>query len=69
VLLMPGGPSVSELGSRGVRRVSVGSWLSRIAHGAMVTAAQQLSTDGVISTDNPFLDMKLAARAWTPVHP
>ena len=64
VLLMPGGPSVSELGARGVRRISVGSWLSRISHGAMVAAAQELTDQGTISKTNPFLNMSLAGRAW-----
>ncbi len=63
VLILPGGPSVAELASAGVRRVSTGSLLSRIAHGAMVAAAERLRDDGVINTTEPFLSGKLAAQA------
>ena len=35
VLLMPGGPSRDELAKAGVRRLSVGSSLARVAYGAM----------------------------------
>ena len=42
VLLLPGGPTVDELGAAGVRRVSLGSNLSRIAYGAFANAAQRL---------------------------
>lgn len=48
VLLMPGGPSVAELATMGVRRISAGSALARIAHGAVVRAAQQLLAEGLI---------------------
>lgn len=63
VLILPGGPSVAQLGEAGVRRVSTGSLLSRIAHGAMVAAAERLRDDGVINTTEPFLSGKLAAQA------
>lgn len=48
VLLMPGGPTVAQLANVGVRRVSVGSTLARIAHGAVVKAAQQLLAEGTV---------------------
>jgi len=48
VLLMPGGPTVAQLANLGVRRVSVGSTLARIAHGAVVRAAQQLLAEGTV---------------------
>ena len=63
VLILPGGPSVAQLGEVGVRRISTGSLLSRIAHGAMVAAAERLRDDGVINTTEPFLSGKLAAQA------
>ncbi len=63
VLILPGGPSVAELGAAGVRRVSTGSLLSRISHGAMVAAAERLRDTGVISRSEPFLSGGLAAQA------
>ena len=36
VLLVPGGPSVAQLEVVGVRRISIGSSLARIAYGALV---------------------------------
>ncbi len=46
VLILPGGPSVAQLGEAGVRRISTGGLLSRIAYGAMVAAAERLRDDG-----------------------
>jgi 2-methylisocitrate lyase-like PEP mutase family enzyme len=63
VLILPGGPSVDQLAGAGVRRVSTGSLLSRISHGAMVVAAERLRDEGVISQSEPFLSSKLAAQA------
>ncbi len=63
VLILPGGPSVSQLAEAGVRRVSTGSLLSRISHGAMVAAAERLRDDGVINQSEPFLSTKLAVQA------
>ncbi len=63
VLILPGGPSVDQLASVGVRRVSTGSLLSRISHGAMVAAAERLRDDGVINKTEPFLSGTLAAQA------
>lgn len=64
VLLWPGGPTVGQLASVGVRRVSVGGTLARIAHGAVVQAAQQLLAEGAI---DPALmvDGALLHRAFT----
>ena len=42
VLYRPGGPSVAELGELGVRRVSLGSLLYRVALGAALTAATSI---------------------------
>jgi 2-methylisocitrate lyase-like PEP mutase family enzyme len=63
VLILPGGPSVAHLGEAGVRRISTGSLLSRISHGAVVAAAEKLRDDGVINRTEPFLSGKLAAQA------
>ena len=63
VLILPGGPSVAQLAAAGVRRVSTGSLLSRIAHGAMVAAAERLRDTGVINRSEPFLSGSLAAQA------
>jgi 2-methylisocitrate lyase-like PEP mutase family enzyme len=63
VLILPGGPSVAQLGEAGVRRVSTGSLLSRISHGAMVAAAERLRDTGVIDRTEPFLSGSLAAKA------
>ena len=46
VLALPGGPSVAELGSVGVRRVSTGGALARAAYGALVSGAHELQTEG-----------------------
>lgn len=63
VLILPGGPSVEQLGGAGARRVSTGSLLSRIAHGAMVAAAEKLRDTGVVNRSEPFLSSSLAAQA------
>ena len=63
VLILPGGPSVDQLAAAGVRRVSTGSLLSRISHGAMVAAAEKLRDTGVIGQSEPFLSTKLAVQA------
>jgi 2-methylisocitrate lyase-like PEP mutase family enzyme len=46
VLALPGGPSVAELASAGVRRVSTGSLLAGAAYGALVAGARELATAG-----------------------
>lgn len=46
VLARPGGPSVAELASVGVRRVSVGGAFAFAALGALVEAARELREDG-----------------------
>jgi 2-methylisocitrate lyase-like PEP mutase family enzyme len=65
VLLQPGGPSVAQLERVGVRRVSVGSSLARIAYGAVAEAAQALLTTGELEEEWPYLDRTLAAQAFT----
>jgi 2-methylisocitrate lyase-like PEP mutase family enzyme len=46
VLAMRAGPSVSELATLGVRRVSTGGGLARVAYGALIAAARELQTTG-----------------------
>jgi len=46
VLVLPGGPTVAELASVGVRRVSTGSLLAGRAYGALLEEARALLTDG-----------------------
>jgi 2-methylisocitrate lyase-like PEP mutase family enzyme len=64
VLLRPGGPTVGELGDVGVRRISVGGTLARIALGALADAARHLLDDGQYAPDEPMLDGRLAAKAF-----
>jgi 2-methylisocitrate lyase-like PEP mutase family enzyme len=46
VLALPHGPSVAELASVGVRRVSTGGSLARAAYGALLAGAQELREHG-----------------------
>jgi 2-methylisocitrate lyase-like PEP mutase family enzyme len=64
VLLRPSGPTVAQLGDVGVRRISVGGTLSRIALGALADAARHLLDDGQYAPDEPTLDARLAATAF-----
>ena len=47
VLVLPGGPTISELAKAGVRRVSTGSLLASRSYGALVEAATALLTEGI----------------------
>ena len=46
VLALAGGPSIPELASVGVRRVSTGSLLAASAYGALVAGARELLGEG-----------------------
>jgi 2-methylisocitrate lyase-like PEP mutase family enzyme len=46
VLALPNGPTVAELGSAGVRRVSTGGALARFAYGALLNGAAELRDAG-----------------------
>ena len=46
VLALPGGPTVAELGSIGVRRISTGGALARAAYGALMAGARELLDSG-----------------------
>jgi len=65
VLLLPGGPSRDELAAVGVRRISVGSALARVAYGAMYESAQRLLDSGTLATGAPYLRHDAALRAFT----
>ncbi len=67
VLLLPGGPSVSELFALGVRRVSVGSALAWAAYAGLAEAAGELL--GGQSHDyyaRALAHSELFAKAWGP---
>ncbi len=49
VLALSNGPSIAELASAGVRRVSTGSALAGAAYGALVAGARELLDDGTSS--------------------
>ena len=49
VLALPHGPTVAELASVGVRRVSTGGALARSAYGALLAGARELLADGTSS--------------------
>ena len=66
VLLLPGGPTVAELAAVGVRRVSVGSSLARVAYGSLVQAAEQLRRSGSLGPELPYLSRSQAAAAFAP---
>jgi 2-methylisocitrate lyase-like PEP mutase family enzyme len=63
VLLMPGGPSRNQLAEAGVRRLSTGSSLARIAYGALYGAAQELLDAGILAPDATYLSREVANRA------
>ena len=46
VLALPNGPTVAELSSVGVRRVSTGGALAKVAYGALLAGAGELRDDG-----------------------
>ncbi len=64
VLLAPGGPSRQELAGIGVRRLSVGGSLARVAYGAMYQAARQLLDSGALPPDATYLSREVADRAF-----
>ena len=66
VLLVPGGPSRDQLAEIGVRRVSVGGSLARIAYGGLYEAAQDLLDSGALPVEGPYLDREAMKRAFAP---
>jgi 2-methylisocitrate lyase-like PEP mutase family enzyme len=69
VLLVPGGPSAAQLADIGVRRLSVGSSLARVAYGALVEAAERLLDQGALPPGLPYLSREASAGAFTPRRP
>ncbi len=67
VLLRPDGPSVAQLAGAGVRRVSVGGALARVAYGALVRAAEELMASGILGPGLPYLSPSTAASAFVGV--
>lgn len=53
VLAFPDGPTVGELAALGVRRVSTGSWLARVAYRALADAAGELADHGSLRCAAP----------------
>jgi 2-methylisocitrate lyase-like PEP mutase family enzyme len=64
VLLTPGGPSQGDLQAIGVRRLSVGNSLARIAYGAMYESAQHLREAGALRPDATYLSRDAADHAF-----
>ena len=64
VLLTPGGPARDELQAIGVRRLSVGNSLARIAYGAMYEAARYLLDAGALSPEANYLSRGAANHAF-----
>jgi 2-methylisocitrate lyase-like PEP mutase family enzyme len=64
VLLMPGGPSRDQLAEAGVRRLSTGGSLARIAYGALYQAARGLLDAGTLAPDATYLGREVATRAF-----
>jgi 2-methylisocitrate lyase-like PEP mutase family enzyme len=62
VLALAGGPSVGELGEAGVRRVSLGSNLHRVAMGAFLRGARELHDQGTLG----FLDGAASPKELQP---
>jgi 2-methylisocitrate lyase-like PEP mutase family enzyme len=58
VLAMRGGPSVPELAALGVRRVSTGGGLARVAYGALIAAGRELKETGTYA----YLDSAVATK-------
>lgn len=59
VLAMRAGPPVPELAALGVRRVSTGGHLNRVAYGALLDAATELKTSGTYG----YLDSAISGDA------
>lgn len=64
VLALPNGPTIAELASVGVRRVSTGSSLAGAAYGALVTGARELLTDGTSRYAEPGEERKALTAAF-----
>ena len=63
VLALPAGPSIHELASVGVRRVSTGSLLASAAYGALVAGARELAGPGTSRYAEPGVPRDLLREA------
>jgi 2-methylisocitrate lyase-like PEP mutase family enzyme len=66
VLALPAGPAVADLERVGVRRVSTGSLLAAAAYGALITGAEELTTDGTSRYGERTVPRGALARAFGP---
>ena len=64
VLALPGGPTLEELASVGVRRVSTGSLLAGAAYAALVAGARELLDEGTSRYAVPALPDELRRAAF-----
>ena len=66
VLVLPGAPTVGELGAVGVKRISVGSGFALVAYGAAIDAAQELLRDGTLNWWGGAMKAMAARDAFKP---
>lgn len=66
VLALPSGPSVSELGALGVRRVSTGGALAKAAYGALLRGARELLDTGTSTYTSGAAPGSELAAAFSP---
>jgi 2-methylisocitrate lyase-like PEP mutase family enzyme len=64
VLTVPGGPTIEQLASVGVRRVSTGSLLASAAYGALVAGARELLEEGTSRYTERGVSRELLAAAF-----
>ena len=66
VLALPSGPTVAELASVGVRRVSIGSSLASAAYGTLIAGATELLRDGTSMYAQAGVSREVLAAAFRP---
>lgn len=66
VLALQAGPSIAELASVGVRRVSTGSSLARAAYGTLMVGAQELQADGTSRYAAHWASAEALRKAFPP---
>jgi len=66
VLALPNAPTIADLASVGVRRVSTGSLLAGAAYGALVRGARELLDEGTSSYGEGRVPSDLLRKALTP---
>jgi 2-methylisocitrate lyase-like PEP mutase family enzyme len=65
VLLLPGGPSREQLAALGVRRLSVGGAMARVAYGALYAFGEELRDFGAMPAGADYLDREVIERAFS----